>query len=481
MSDTPRPLTLTIAALGGQGGGVVQNWMVEVAEQEGYLVQATSVPGVAQRTGATIYYLEFAVGPDVPIMALMPAPGGCDLVVASELAEATRMVQRRLVDPKVTTLITSSHRAYTIDEKSHLADGRADQAELLSVAREHAARLIAFDMEAIAQAQGSVISACLLGAIAGAGVLPFSAESYRAAIEKSGRGVQASLAAFEAALLATRENTPASEMTQDDQHHHRHGSAEGLDKIVAHAEARLVDYQDVAYADTYKKLLQPFVDADDTPFTLSKHVARGLALWMTYEDTIRVADLKTRPERLRRLLGEQDEGTVVYVADYMKPRLDEIAGSLPVKLGQWLLRSKRAGRLVAWCARGITLRTTSVPGYLLLRLVARLKPVRRRLLRHHEEQAAMHEWLQTIRDLMAVNYDLAVEVAASQELVSGYGETHARGLANCRQIMDLAVTISTQPDAALQVAKLRALALADEDTTELRRAIQSRIDAVEAA
>ena len=55
-----RPLTLTIAALGGQGGGVVMNWMIDVAEQAGYAVQATSVPGVAQRTGATIYYLEFA-------------------------------------------------------------------------------------------------------------------------------------------------------------------------------------------------------------------------------------------------------------------------------------------------------------------------------------------------------------------------------------------------------------------------------------
>src|SRR5580704_2490198 len=71
-----RPIKLTIAALGGQGGGVLANWLIGIAESEGFLAQTTSVPGVAQRTGATIYYLEFfpqavatAAGRD-PVMAL---------------------------------------------------------------------------------------------------------------------------------------------------------------------------------------------------------------------------------------------------------------------------------------------------------------------------------------------------------------------------------------------------------------------------
>ena len=56
---TERPIKLTIAALGGQGGGVLADWLIEIAEAEDYIAQSTSVPGVAQRTGATIYYLEF--------------------------------------------------------------------------------------------------------------------------------------------------------------------------------------------------------------------------------------------------------------------------------------------------------------------------------------------------------------------------------------------------------------------------------------
>jgi len=99
---TDRPIKLTIAALGGQGGGVLADWLIEIAEAEDYIAQSTSVPGVAQRTGATIYYLEFFPraaaerAGRAPILALMPVPGDVDCVIASELAEAGRAIQRGL-------------------------------------------------------------------------------------------------------------------------------------------------------------------------------------------------------------------------------------------------------------------------------------------------------------------------------------------------------------------------------------------------
>src|SRR5579859_527817 len=136
-----RPIKLTIAALGGQGGGVLANWLIGIAESEGYLAQTTSVPGVAQRTGATIYYLEFfpqsaaaAVARD-PIMALMPVSGDVDCVLASELAEAGRAMQRGLVTRAKTTVIASSHRSYAISERMAMGDGTADEKELLEVVR----------------------------------------------------------------------------------------------------------------------------------------------------------------------------------------------------------------------------------------------------------------------------------------------------------------------------------------------------------
>ena len=53
-----RPITIAILAMGGEGGGVLAEWIVDVAEHAGYIAQMTSVPGVAQRTGATNYYVE---------------------------------------------------------------------------------------------------------------------------------------------------------------------------------------------------------------------------------------------------------------------------------------------------------------------------------------------------------------------------------------------------------------------------------------
>ena len=91
-----RPITIAVVALGGEGGGVLADWIVDLANHGGYLAQATSVPGVAQRTGATVYYLELfpksaaqAAGRD-PVLALMPVPGDVDVVLASELMEGAR-------------------------------------------------------------------------------------------------------------------------------------------------------------------------------------------------------------------------------------------------------------------------------------------------------------------------------------------------------------------------------------------------------
>src|ERR671927_313875 len=134
----PRAIKIAILAMGGEGGGVLADWIVDLAEHGGYLAQTTSIPGVAQRTGATIYYIELfpkaaaqAAGKE-PVLALMPVPGDVDVVLASELMEAGRAIQRGLVTPDRTTLIASTHRVYSIAEKTALGDGRVDTQGLLA-------------------------------------------------------------------------------------------------------------------------------------------------------------------------------------------------------------------------------------------------------------------------------------------------------------------------------------------------------------
>jgi indolepyruvate ferredoxin oxidoreductase, beta subunit len=491
---------LTIAALGGQGGGVVTDWLVMAARSAGYFVQATSVPGVAQRTGATIYYLEFFRRGDAPegrepVMALMPNPGDVDIVVASEWMEAGRTINRGLVTKERTTLIASTHRDYTIGEKIALGEGRVSSRELFEIASATAAKLIGFDMLKVADAAGGRISAVILGSIAGAGVLPWGIEEYHHAIKESGVGVEASLAAFEAgrrAVLAAQAKPltaaawPGNHGTIDSSDYtieavptrlrarmDRFPAA--LRDLLGMGAARLSDYQDDAYAALFLDRLEPvlaFDAARPSDPKLTTATARALALWMSFEDVMRVAQVKTRrgrAERIRREVRANPED-LVEVREFVKPRVEEICGTLPAGLGRRLLASPRAHRTLARFTAGRRISTSTIGGFLLLRSLAALRRLRRGTLRFQIENQRIEAWLRQIAEIALRDYDLAVELAECQTLVKGYGDTHERGWASFSQITALAPKL-VGPQAAARLRALREAALADDSGSQLASAI----------
>lgn len=494
MTSVTRPLSLTLAALGGQGGGVLASWLTAVARLEGYLVQATSVPGVAQRTGATIYYLEFFPCSGLPadgrrpVMALMPNPGDVDIVVASEWIEAGRMIQRGLVTPDRTTLIASTHREYTISEKSDPLDGRADADAVLAEARRRARRLVAYDMASLAEQHGAIISAVILGAIAGAADLPFAVESYRQAIRQGGIAVATNLAAFDAsfvqsqaggdAALAGLAESPAQPAAADLPaalaKRIRDGFPAPARAILAHGVSRLLDYQDEAYAAEYLERVERVARVErpgESSVRLTIAVARGLALWMSFEDTIRVAELKVRPGRLagiRRSAGAR-AGQVIEISEFLKPRVEEICGTLPAGLGRRLLASSAGRRCLAPFTGARRVRSTTITGFLLLRSIAALKRWRRGTLRYAEETDRIDAWLGGIARHAAADYELAVELAECQRLVKGYGDTYERGLAGYERIATAAAHVAGREEAAATVARLRHAATADDSGETLRR------------
>ncbi|MEO7208104.1 MAG: indolepyruvate oxidoreductase subunit beta family protein [Steroidobacteraceae bacterium] len=497
-----RPITLTIAALGGQGGGVVTDWLVMAARRAGYFVQATSVPGVAQRTGATIYYLEFFPRSDAPegrepIMALMPNPGDVDIVVASEWMEAGRAINRGLVTKDRTTLIASTHRDYTIGEKIALGDGRASSRELFEIASAAAGRLIGFDMIKVADGAGGRISAVILGSIAGAGVLPWGIEEYHHAIKESGVGVDASLAAFEAGRLAVIA-AAAKPLTASAWPDHR-GTLDSSDytlgavpaelrtriesrfpatlhELLGMVAARLSDYQDDAYASAFLDRIER-ISALDTLLShearLTAATARALGLWMSFEDVMRVAQIKTRRGRAMRIRREVNAqpADLVEVREFVKPRVEEICGTLPAGLGRRLLASARAHRILVRFTAGRCISTTSISGFALLRSIAALRRFRRGSLRYRIENPRIESWLQQIAEIAPRNYDLAVELAECQTLVKGYGDTHERGWTSFSQISLLAPTLVSDPGSAARLRTLREAALADDSGVHLERAI----------
>lgn len=474
-SNPPRALTIAILAMGGEGGGVLADWLVDLAEQNGFVAQTTSVPGVAQRTGATIYYLELfpadAAGRQ-PVLALSPVPGEVDVVIASELMEAGRAVQRGLVTPDRTTLVASTHRVYSMTERTAMGDGRVDAQALIDGARAAARRLVSADFGALAERTGSLISPVLCGALAASGALPFSRAQYEATIQRAGVGVAASLKAFAAGFDAAGAEAPPEaaapaapavgpRLTPLAQRAAAEFPA-AVQPTLHAALVRLADYQDPAYASEYLDLLLPLraarVDVLD-------ETARHLALWMSYEDTVRVADLKTRRSRFERVAREMklDGSQQLDIHEFLHPRVEEIADTLPAALGRWLLRTGWArGLLGRFTQQGRKVQTSSLRGFLLLYAVASLRGLRRRSLRFEVEHQRIRAWLAAVVELAPDRPELALEVARTQRLVKGYGDTHARGWRNHQRVMAALPALRQAPDGPQRLKHLSQAALADD-------------------
>jgi indolepyruvate ferredoxin oxidoreductase beta subunit len=491
-----RPITVAVLAMGGQGGGVLVDWIVALAERRGWFAQSTSVPGVAQRTGATIYYIEM-IAPDAgkperhPVLSLMPAPGKVDIVIGAELMEAGRAILRGLVSPDRTLLIGSSHRSLAVVEKTAPGDGTADASQVYEAANVAANRFIAFDMAEIADATGSVVSSVLFGALAGSGALPFTTADFEATIRAAGVGVDASLRAFSAGreqAAATLAQDPKIKPAAKPPLEKRFPRLESIghadyDALVARARQlpaelhgivaaglqRVVDYQDTAYGREYLDRLEA-MPRDATG--LMQAFAKYLAVAMAYDDVIRVADLKTRAGRFDRVRREARAGDdqILGITEFFHPRIEEMAGLLPPSLGEKVERSERLARLVD---RGRKLRTTSPSAFLMLYFVAGLRRFRRRMLRHARETRHLDAWSQRVRKFAASDIALATAVCEARRLVGGYSDTHSRGESKFDKVMQAAERLAGRPDAAEWVQRLTKVALKDADGAELDGALRT--------
>ncbi|MFC3228433.1 indolepyruvate oxidoreductase subunit beta family protein [Marinibaculum pumilum] len=488
-----RIIKLAVLAVGGQGGGVLSDWITATAEENGWRAQSTSVPGVAQRTGATVYYIEMV--PDEgrqPVFSLMPTPGDVDIVVAAELMEAGRAIQRGFVTADRTTLITSTHRALALIEKAEPGDGIRPNAPVLDIARRSCARLIAADMERLARSHGSMISASLFGALAGAGVLPFTAEQFKETIRAGGRGVEASLRAFDAGRTSVELNPepaasedaacapaapsdPAGPKALQDAYAALTARVASYpapaQAMLAAGLQKVVDFQDLAYGAEYLDrvdavlALDKRIDGGSRNFLLTVDAAKYIANAMAYDDVVRVADLKTRASRFARVRAEMGvgEGQVLHTTEFMHPRMEEVCGTLPAGLGRWIeARPGLMRNLDRLVNRGRRVRTDGLFWFLMLYGVGGLRRWRRGMLRHKVEQAHLEAWLAEMRRVAEQDYDLAVEVLRCRRLVKGYSDTHARGESKFARVIGAIPLVEGRPDAADWIRRLRELALKDE-------------------
>ena len=505
MTESLRPVTLLIAALGGEGGHVLTNWIIGAASSLGFPAQSTSIPGVAQRTGATIYYVEIlpvpssSLGGKRPILALTPGLGEVDVLLASELAETARAVSSGFVTQDRTKVIASASRAYLMPEKTAMGDGRLSGEKLLQVVERHALASLILDMEELAKSAGSMVNAVMLGALAGSGVLPIPAENFAAAIRAEGKAAESNLRGFEAGLADAHAGTPASLHAPEKRWRETRPSLAQLEsragflpeaarQLAVEGVRRLADYQDLSYAKLYLDRLEPVEAADERAGMggkLAASVARHLAVRMSFEDVIRVAQVKIDPARISRIRQElgAKPGDKLAIFEFFKPGIDELCSILPPLLARPILYLAEKRGWFGRAAWGMEIQTTSVTGYLRLKALASLRPWRRWSHRFRAEQREIASWLSLVAEAAELAPALALEVAACANLIKGYGDTHKRGMASYRAIVERVVRPALRRRlpaelASDAVACACAAALADPEGESLAKtlaAIEQRV------
>jgi indolepyruvate ferredoxin oxidoreductase beta subunit len=516
MTDMTQPISLLICALGGEGGGVLTEWIIATAHHAGYAAQSTSIPGVAQRTGATTYYVEVfptpisQLGGKRPVFSLNPVPGALDALVSSELLETTRQIGNGMATAERTRVITSSTRIFTTMERMQLGDGRIDSERLLGVVQSHSRTHNVFDMGAVAREAGTIVSAVMLGAVAGSGLFPFKRSDYEAVVSEGGGMSAASLRGFAKAFEIV--NTPSAITNSNAIHPLAHQPAntdsaspaqvamvtellqdtelltstnQGIStdlalqfplpvhEMLALGHARMLEYQGAAYAQLYvdrlKQVLQAEQTADPTNtnnYATTREMARWLALWMAFDDIVRVADLKSRASRWQRVVGEvkAKDDDLLKVFDHFKPGVPEFAALLPPRLAAKLIAWDRRRTLKGKTPWALPLKvgSHSILGMLSLRFLASLKWLRVLGSRYAAEQSMIDQWLQGVVQGTQRHWQLGHEIALCGRLIKGYGSTNERGKDNLLHVLQHLAHGADAAQAALAVQAARNAALADD-------------------
>ncbi len=494
------PVTILIGALGGEGGGVLTDWIVTAAADLGFPVQSTSIPGVAQRTGATTYYIEIVpvpareLGGKRPVLALTPGIGDIDIMMTSEFMEAGRAIAGGFVTPDRTLLIASTSRFYVMNEKIAMGDGRYDQNRLADAIEKNTQSSIVLDMDALAKANGTMINAVMLGVLAGSGKLPIPAERLEAAIKVDGKAVDSNLRGFRAGFAAAANPMSAAKEEKrasraDDDIVAMESEINALPavarEVMLEGVRRLTAYQDADYARLYLERLTDIRMADaraSSDGKLLRETARHLAVRMSYEDVIRVAQAKIDPVRLKRIEGELGvtAGQPYKVVEFLKPGIEEICQILPPWLARRVLAFSEKRGLIDRIHLGMEVSTTSITGYLRFLMLAKLRRVRRKTFRYAQEQAAIESWLKLIRQAADKSAELAIEIAECARLIKGYGSTHKRGTDNFQTIEARVIWPTLDGHLPLRpgidaIASARTAALVDPEGEGL----QSCLDALE--
>jgi len=462
MSD--KLIKILIPAVGGQGGAVLTEWLIKALEIEEYDVQGISLPGLSQRGGSTTHYIEAYPknsGENI-VFSQYPLPGDIDLILSQELLELGRILKDGFGSEN-TTIISSTHRIYSTQEKLPISSGIYSEEVLTKFAEEFSKNFIGVDVLKIAQENGMNLlaaNAIIFGALSSTFVLPIKKESFQKAIESVGVSSNSNLKAFNIGYDYVIKNKKDSSGKDNDQFieneylkYIKNKDKDKISKIISglsgkypefliplmsEALYRLTDYQSLRYAEEFLKKLEKFREIDQSvpnnDFKLTETVLKNLALLMSYEDGIRVSELKIRDERFKRIKKEMQirDDQIFNVVDYLKPDAEEVYGLFPnviVAPVLYLIDSrifKNFWRRKEPLTVAQKPTTTSFFGFFRIWILSKFKFMRSYSYRYKKEHNVIKLYLQNVEKFAEADYELGLMVARSGSIIKGYGRVRRR-------------------------------------------------------
>jgi hypothetical protein len=250
--------------------------------------------------------------------------------------------------------------------------------------------------------------------------------------------------------------------------------AEGLPEAVAPAAGdaihMLIDYQSTAYAQLYVDRLKRFVGRRGVDDAMLGEIARLMAVRMSYEDPIRIAQLK-----LAEIADAAGNPQLQSSRDIRTFRLDELISALPAIVAEYVLDGLE---WMGWLHKpvSISFSATSRLGIRRLKLEAWLRRWRRYSVRYTKERVWVERWLHMIDRSLTKQPTAAAAVVQTATMIEGYGDPYRQGIADWNAIIDgLAKPtfdgVLALPDLAGAIAEARAVALPDRRQAVLMRKI----------
>jgi len=248
------------------------------------------------------------------------------------------------------------------------------------------------------------------------------------------------------------------------------GLPEGAAPIVSEGIHLLIDYQGPSYAGLYVDRLRRFVGRRGVDDVMFGEIARLMAMRMSYEDPIRIAQSKLAETEIA-----SGASNVQSVDDVRKFRLDELIGALPAIVAEPVLD---ALDWVGWLHMLVSIRFSNASrwGIRRLRIEAGLRRWRLFSVRYAKERVWVERWLHMIDRSLTKQPAAASAIARTATMVQGYGDAYRQALADWHAIIDGLVKPTFDEDLPLAdlaaaVAEARAAVTPDPRQAALKRTI----------